>query len=203
MARTVKSGSMSIQEEHIAFYLEIGMTITMWANAERALYGVVAACVGKRSAAAVGEAFFAIANFSSKLAFADALVTSKVTDSGMLANWAALEKEMGAASRRRNNVAHHFALGYPEGGIGARYALLPWRPKDRTQKRYGSAPPGESMGVFDIADLRGRIFTLIMNLDNLAAQIARKPRPFPRAVAKERPPATAAQILALLKMVGG
>ena len=67
------STTLTEKEESIAFYYELGMAITAWANVEKSLLWIAGACFTKHNHAQAALQFLSIENFRSKLLAADRL----------------------------------------------------------------------------------------------------------------------------------
>lgn len=82
----ISRSPLTVQEEEIAFYYEIGTAITTWAIVEVELCWLAATAFPLRDRGRFAIGFFAIENFRSKLAFADRVFRAKYLNKH-LATW--------------------------------------------------------------------------------------------------------------------
>lgn len=179
---------MTPSEEHLAFFSEIGSTVTQWAMVERALFEVAGYCVGKRHFNIIGHGFFSIENFRSKLQFVDSLVQIKAAKKPrLLAQWKTIHDSARSVSTRRNKLAHDRVMVYPSEAEGRRYALIPWLDKKNTGP--ANKPPSHALCVKDIVMIRFAMTHLTLSLDGFACKISgQKVRvPVPAGLLTRRP----------------
>jgi hypothetical protein len=81
-------------EESVAFYYEIGLAITAWANVERSLLWIVTACFTKHNYTQAALQFLSIENFRSKLAAAEHLFSTKFDGTKHAADWESLFSDL-------------------------------------------------------------------------------------------------------------
>lgn len=175
---------MTPDEEHVAFYHELGLTITQWAHVEIALANTVAACCLKDAdVGRVANAFYSIENFRSKLAFCDALMSEVHKDRPVLDLWKALSTRLSAAASKRNKLAHHRVIVYSQSTPGRRNAIVPWyvdKPKKKSKK---NLPPQGALCVRDINAIRFEFAALYCSLIRFSWKLrgAGAQEPFPES----------------------
>jgi hypothetical protein len=160
---------MTRNEELVAFYYELGMAISHWANVEIELCLTVQACFHEENRPALGVGFFAIENFRSKLEFADHIVRRRLGED--VEGWADAVDKMRKASFSRNKLVHRSAREYLSHSIGRRYALIPWIiKKPRTDKERKKPPPG-SLCLRDIIQIRYQFVLAFVSIRTFRARV--------------------------------
>jgi hypothetical protein len=171
-------------EESIAFYYELGVAVTSWANVERSLLWIVTACFTKRNHTQAALQFLSIENFRSKLASADHLFSTKFADTKHIAKWEDLFSDLERLSRLRNRLVHQHVMGYPTGKPGRRYALIPTLSKGTKFKSTNPQPPPGSMFLRDIVYARSQFNALAYGLEFLVYRVKRHKTRLPASFAQ-------------------
>lgn len=84
---------MTHGEERIAFYHELGSTLTQWVLIENDLYNIVLRCFDKENTRLLAIGFFSIDNFRAKLKFVDKLFSEKfAANKQLIKDWETLQK---------------------------------------------------------------------------------------------------------------
>jgi hypothetical protein len=150
---------MTPSEEHIAFYMAIGMAITQWSFVEHGLYLIARRAFGsdEQTDATLASGFFSIENFRSKLAFVDRAFAASPFADQFGQEWGGIREAVRGLSSRRNELAHSRVMIYPAMKGGRRYAIIPMFPKSSPKKATANSPPPGSLCVRDI-DLIGSRF---------------------------------------------
>lgn len=194
---------MNISEESAIFWHELGLAISQWTFVESGIFKVVSTCVSRDDRAALGYAMFAIENFRSKLAFADAIMERKIADEKHLAEWQSLSDRIRRLAAKRNNLAHYRVVLYEDERPGRRVVIEKW-PADRRMpkgpeeittaaqlKKVMTPRPKESaLSVRDVAAIRSEFFRAARLLDNLHAALKGLPIPYKEASAPVGSPPT-------------
>ena len=163
---------MGASEEHIAFYKELGLAVTQWAQLEMSLFHLLCTCFNRSQYSVVYSGFISMEGFRAKLRFVSNVFCQHITDTAHLADWRKADAKLESLSRSRNKLAHwrqHIYTGSP---IGRRYALVPWalEPKTITQKE-SMRPPSGALCVRDINSIRFNFFAVNVALVNLRCRI--------------------------------
>lgn len=179
---------MSPGEERIAFYHELGMSITQWAMVELSIFNVAATAIDKKNIKQLSVAFFAIENFRSKLSFADKFVSSKCEEMHLYPVWQKLADRAKASSQNRNQLAHRRLMNYPASTAGRRMALIEWH-SDNPKKPSPDKPFGSAICLFDLAKYRMEFSAVSISLWNFADKLSGHAASFPEdAESSQRPP---------------
>lgn len=188
-----------INEEQVAFYVELGTAITQWAHIERQLCEVATLCMSDRKGLYHPDlyaAFFSIENFRSKTQYADTIVTRYLTaGSALHQQWMVLLDRMRTLSAERNKLAHRPLVVYPHFPEGRRFALeeretVP-APKPKIAQKY---PPG-ALFIRDVVQCRLRFFALSAALSNFVDRLFDRPEQRSKDAEQPRSPPTTAQIV--------
>ena len=196
---------MTPAEEYLAFYSELGLTLSQWANVEHSLSDLVVAAVGSREKKTVLVGFFSIENFRSKLQFANNLSMSACSETGHLAKWQRLKTKAERLASRRNAVAHRTVVVFSSGVSGRRYALVEWlefRQSISAEKPRVSStkPPSGSLCLRDLIQIRYDFFELTVALRNLADEMQGRSPDF---MATPKTPPSVAEVRRLLHTIIG
>lgn len=158
---------VSVQQEHVAFYHELGIAITQWAQVERTLCNIATFCFARDPATFSieqysdhYETFFAIENFRSKMSYTDTVFQRRFAATEHAADWKAIMASMAKRSRIRNALAHNPALGIYGAPEGRRYCIVP-RSIETSKSRY----PKGALFLEDIVRHRLRFFALNIRLE--------------------------------------
>ena len=101
----------------------------------------------------------------------------------LVAEWETLVERLSSQSARRNKLAHHNVLVYPNSAEGRRIALCAWiLPKNRDRTK----PPDDAMCIMEIVRARLEFRALVIAIENFVARAAGQPEPHSRD--DERPP---------------
>lgn len=192
---------MSFDDEQIAFYFEIGRTVTQWGNVERALWAVAGSCIPTLDFNVLCVGFFAIENFRSKLSFTEAPLTVNVSDEQHLGDWGKLRGRAERASVFRNRLAHEPVLDFPNAPSGRRIAVL--RPILRDATALPEKPPSDALCLRDIAEIRLNALATFVALENLASRISGQPEKLPKSAEQPKSPPTIRQLDAQIRAIQG
>jgi hypothetical protein len=171
---------MSPDEEHVSFYYEIGLAVTFWALVERAVLKVAQACTAPHQAPAILQAFYAIENFRSKLAFTDALVQSKTSNKNLLKQWGELNAACKQAAAKRNILAHRHAVPFrhqKNPRPGRIHSLVDWAELAAWDGIPTGKPPPGSLFVRDISRFSQEFVALTDRILVFEHALRGKPRP--------------------------
>lgn len=163
--------TMSSSEEQVAFYFELGLAITHWANIERELSNLASLCVTLEDRNLLALGFFSIENFRSKAAFVDQVFNKKYDGSKFLADWATLFERALTLSKSRNKLAHFNVMNFPQQKAGRRVSLQPWiNPKPKTEKER-LRPVPDALCLRDIVGIRFEFLALAISLSNFRDRV--------------------------------
>jgi len=195
---------MNPNEEHLAFYHQIGRAVTQWAHIEQGLYEIATICFGDREHLAVNVAFFGIENFRSKLQFVDNLVSVKYQKSPLFAEWEGLHRKIESAAKGRNTIVHYWVLIYPHERPGRRLCLLPRLPNLRKPppKRRQKIPAG-ALCVRDVSLLVMRFGRLAVELEDFSRHLRGRSAPIPISPEPEERPMTLRELRHLIRVLSG
>jgi len=171
-------------EESIAFYYELGTTITAWADVEKSLLWIVTACFPKTAQERAALSFLSIENFRSKMTVADRLFTFKFDAAKHIDQWEQLYSKLEKLSSLRNHIAHYHASWYPHAKPGRRGALIPTisdTPKFRSRR---PQPPPGSLFLRDIVHARHQFNGLSRALEFLVYRAKGKKTQLPISFAQ-------------------
>jgi hypothetical protein len=169
---------MTVNEEQVAFYFEIGLGITQWAHVEYSIYELTATCFTQHQMTKLAHGFFSIENFRSKLQFADSIMQVAYPGSPFVADWTAIYTRLTSAARNRNKLAHYTVLMRQSSRAGKRVILTPRIDKSKTtlhQQAVGA------LGLRDILKIRFEFFALMVSLQNLRSRVVGEQERFPKS----------------------
>jgi hypothetical protein len=170
--------AMKKNEEHVAFYYELGVTISQWAMVEVALLWCVTACLKHESEhKAVALGFMSIENFRSKLDFAEAQVGRTLVGTNKYREWVALVDKVRRASTKRNKLVHRQVQIFTENKAGRRWLLVPTI--FRKTKKSKSGEPEDSIGVMNIIHYRYDFASCYVALASFSASLRGQRATFP------------------------
>lgn len=194
---------MTRNEEAVAFYFQLGLTLTYWSEIEQSLSALAAACVSIDHEPALRDGFYAIENFRSKCTYADALFTNQFTNAVLVSRWRKLLNKIESAARIRNKFAHHVAREYYGGASGRRFALIGWREDFCGTKRQGdisfashSKPPNDAICVRDIWRINNEWQALRISMENFRFHLLNSEEPYPKSDEQPQNPPTIREIAA-------
>jgi hypothetical protein len=177
MARTEE---LTLAEEEILFYLEIGSALTGWANVEYALFQVLAGGFeNDLNRRALGVGFFTLEGARAKREFAEATVGRVIAGHPLRPQWIQLIERIRSATTARNHLAHWKVMMYERASPGRRYALEHWiQPKRKPLTSVPRPRPG-ALCLRDIVKVRLEFMALRCALENFHARLARAKEPYP------------------------
>ena len=180
-----RKSELTQSEEEILFFMDIGMSLTMWASVEGAVWQVVAGGIpdlNVRRGIALG--FFSLEGARAKRDFAESVVSRFLAGHPLRPQWIRLIDRVKQAADKRNILAHWKINVYPHARPGRRLALEhPIQPKKKPATRVPLPRPG-AYCLRDIVKIRLEFFALSNALENFLARLAGQ---------KERHPASAEQ----------
>lgn len=184
---------IDFNEEHLAFYHQIGLTITQWSHVEFALAGLVGGRLRKTDRKMASEAFLSIENFRAKLQFADTVMTKADLPDDERVNWARTLDRAGSLAKKRNKLAHNWVLNSDLNRAGRRVMLLPTRPaKNANPAQKGQY--ADAIYLRDVASIRLEFVALMCQIENLDCRLSGSKERFPESQEQPKPPPTLAQI---------
>jgi hypothetical protein len=192
---------LTAYEESIAFYYELGLAITAWANVERSLLWIVIACFTKHNHTQASLQFLSIENFRSKLLAADRVFSTKYDGTKHVDNWGALFAKLEKLSSLRNHLVHYHTMGYPNGKPGQRYALIPTLSKTPKFKSKTPQPPPGSLFLRDIVHARYQFNALAFGLEFLVYRVKKYKTQLPASLAQAAGAPTMAQLVRQIRPI--
>lgn len=190
--------TISINEEGLWFYYQIGRAITSWAHVEQALCWVGCCSFTKDNQMQFITAFFSIENFRSKLQVVDRLVIrdfKQYTD-----QWKELKTNIERLSKIRNNLAHYTVMNYGNDIPGQRIALLPRFGEPSKFRKIPRPPPG-SLTLRDIVHAERRFTAMKFGLEAFMHTLRGEKSIFPADAAKPPNTPTLAYIARQMRMI--
>lgn len=160
---------MTPQEEHVAFYYELGRAFDNWSGVEHELSNVAYRCYPGTNPLVHLQGFYAIENFRSKLQHTDAVVMTKYkSNTTTLERWARLVGHISQCATKRNKLAHGSVIEFTALGArpGRRIALVEWA--KWFKEGLTLKPPPGSICVRDISNIRVEFVTLMHALRDFA-----------------------------------
>lgn len=184
---------MTSAEEQASFYYELGVAFSQWAQVEHALGSLIVACVQEPDRKAVFAGFYAIENFRSKLAYADAIFKARHKSGAMFDRWTTLSARLSRNASTRNRLAHRAVVTFSvdHNPQGRRIALVDWMTLQNEiwESKLTNKPPAGSLCVRDIVIARLEYFAANVATRNFAFAVAGQPEPFPKCAEQpQRPP---------------
>jgi hypothetical protein len=172
------SGAMTLEEEEVAYYYELGRALAEWAHVERALFCVLAECFPISAHAKLGMGYVAIEGSRAKLRFVDHAVTRALVKSKpRTARWKKLQERMSSLTSTRNKLAHNPTRVFNSYKEGRRLALVPWAaPKNSPKDR----PTSDSLCITEILKATVDFTKIRLDLLSFSQKINREPRLWPR-----------------------
>lgn len=189
--------SMTLHEEQISFYMELGYAITQWAHVEDHVRAIVAAgIVDDLNRKAVNVGFVSIDGFRAKMDFAEAVVERLLASRRPeeRAAWTKLVHRTRRASYQRNKLAHWRVLHYPNGRVGRRYALEAWVQTKAVLRKNKNNPKDGALCVRDVVKLKQEFSALTCALANFLSRLAGQKEPFPKSDEQPENPPTIAML---------
>lgn len=175
---------MTPAEEQLAFYYEVGRSITQWAHVEFALASMIAGGPDQVHGHMLVAGLFSIENFRSKLQYVDTMMSARALGPQDAETWRALRERCGTRSAMRNTLAHSWVLTDPDGKPGRRCKLMPMSSTGKER---------QPICLRDVAKLRSEFFALTTAIDNFSCRVRGLAEPFPEHLEQpQRPPTLAA-----------
>jgi len=183
---------MDINEETLAFYYQLGRSITAWAHVEFALGSIVTLSFSTKDRTFAARGFSSIDNFRAKLQYANTIVRSQNLKKTEIANWVTLYDRAQKLAKKRNYLAHYWVLTSPNIKTpGRRVMLMPFRYVEAGKsQRYAGA-----IRLRDIAGYQLEFSALSAALENFQCRIAGHKERFPKSLEQPKNPPPIAQIL--------
>lgn len=176
-----ENADMNAAEEEVLFHNALGNALAQWAYAEGQIQRIVLQCVPPVSRTATAAAYVSIESFYSKLRFCDSLVVATYGKAHpSFPRWASVHEKAYRLSGKRNQLAHGLKQLYIDNTIGRRWALVDQRPIDgQLPNLAGKKPPGGSLCLLEIAELKTEFHMLTQEFCNLYELLGGGPAPFP------------------------
>ena len=193
---------MTPGEEHMAFYHEIGLTLTQWSMVERFLFSIAALCVESAQVRMFGDAYSGIENFRSKLLFVDRLFKSRFEKTKHLADWTKIHDRLVTLAPKRNKLVHQPLMIYPSEEIGKRYRLIPWFLDTSARPKAGKPPKG-SLHVRDINRIRLEFSAISMTMINFSARVQGQKEMIPKSAELPKGPMMSRDIATQIRAILG
>jgi hypothetical protein len=189
---------MNIAEERVAFFHEIGLAVTQWAEVEAMMFHVTAVAMRNLlDADLLSYGFFSVENFRSKLEFSNKIILKRFEDNqSHIDSWIDLCKRIDACSSRRNHLAHFSVLIYDKNCDGRRYALVPRFTPLAQQHSSTLKPPSGSLCLRDINAIRLESLAITRTLQNFYARLCGNSELFPKAHEQPENPSPSHTIIA-------
>ena len=186
---------MTLNQEEMAFYAQLGITFSKWASVEQRLFLVVARCVSNPDRPMLYAGLFSIQGFRSKLSFCDGLMRAKFSETnGHIVDWLAVQKRLTAQNGHRNEIAHGLVTMYILGNPGRRIGITPLDDDGKKpQPRKGGAP-SYAICLRDLSKIYQEFLALEKTLENFSERLCGRAEPFPKSHEQPIRPLTLEQI---------
>ena len=186
---------MTLNQEEMAFYAQLGITFSQWARVEQRLFLVVARCVSTADRPMLFAGLFSIQGFRSTLSFCDKLIHAKFGDSNRhMTDWSAMHNRLTTSSGHRNEIAHGLVIRYILGKPGRRIGMTPLGDDGKKpQPRKGGAP-SFAICVRDLSRIYYEFLALERTLENFSERLVGRAEPFPKSDEQPKNRLTLAQI---------
>ena len=175
---------MTGYEESIAFYHELGVAVSAWANVERALVWIVTSCFSEQDQESSALMFLSIENFRSKTQVADNLFRTKFDGTAHIESWNELSQRTERLSQLRNHLVHYHTMGYSDGKPGRRLALIPTLSRKPKFRQKLPKPPSGSLCLRDIVSARLQFTALAFGLEFLVHRVNQQKTLLPASLAQ-------------------
>jgi hypothetical protein len=186
---------MTLDEEVIAYFHQVGQAITAWATVEWALFAVLSACFDEgKHRNITGMGFMQIEGFRAKLLFTDGAVRRYLVGNPLAEEWLKTQSGM------RNKMVHYQTQFFARNTEGRRVALCPWT---APKKRDRTKPTPGSLCTVDIAKARREFMAVRAQAQNFASRLCGQTEPFAKSDEQARPHPTMQQILRHIDSVLG
>lgn len=185
-----RTEELTMGEEEILFFMQMGFTLSSWATVEIALLKILQGAFEvdmQRKALAVG--FFSLEGARAKREFTEATVNRVLAGHPLRRQWIVLIDRVRQATDKRNSIAHWQFQIYPHARPGRRYALEhPIQSKKRPKTRVPLPKPG-ALCLRELVKVRSEFLALERALENFLARLGGVPAPYPEADEQpENPP---------------
>jgi hypothetical protein len=186
---------MTLNQEEIAFYAQLGITFSQWARVEQRLFLVVARCVSNPDRPMLYAGLFSIQGFRSKLSFCDKLMCSKFGDNNRhIADWSTIQNRLSKLSGERNKIAHGLVIMYILGKPGRRIGITPLDDDGKKpQPRKGGAP-SYAICLRDLSRIYYEFLALTQTLENFSERLVGRVERFPQSDEQPKSALSLAQI---------
>ena len=173
--------AISINDEFLIFYQELGTAITNWSMVEEALSQVAAAALPKARNRTVAAGFFAIENFRSKLKFVDEIVREELSVA-LVHMWDPMHNRADSLSVDRNKLVHRVPLRILAQSPGKRVVLIRpnfYRspPSAFVSKKGKPVLPPDTVTIHHIVMMRRQFYQLSEALYQFAMHLEGGPKP--------------------------
>jgi hypothetical protein len=186
-----RTEELTPREEEVLFFMDIGMSLTMWSSVEIALWAVVRGGLPHDSVTskAVAVGFFSLEGARAKRVFAEATVNRMIAGHPLRPQWIKLVDRVRQAADKRNVLAHWQVQVYEHARPGRRYALEhPIQPKKKPKTKVPLPRPG-AYCLRDIVKIRLEFFSLQHALDNFLSRLSGVKEQYPASAEQpENPP---------------
>ncbi|MDO9372631.1 MAG: hypothetical protein Q7U07_08615 [Gammaproteobacteria bacterium] len=167
---------MTLDEEKVCFFAELGLAINSWSNIEDKLRLIVLACLKEKDRNAISLGFLSIENFRSKLEFVDKVLGRTHLRGAHFDDWQILADRTRRASAHRNKLAHWRMREIVKGKAGRRLALEPWIFLKKDMRKAGDTKPlPRALCLRDIVKVRYEFVALQFSLGNLCSRLNNEP----------------------------
>lgn len=167
---------MNFAEERIAFYMEIGQSLTHWAHVENSMRRCLTACFPKGDVSrALNVGFFTLEGARARRDFADAVVARYLARTVFVDEWTKLIDRAQRATGLRNKLAHYLVREFPHGSPGRRFALEPWIYTKGTRKKNKQGhemPLPAALCLREILKMRLEFIALSNAFDNFLCRVS-------------------------------
>ena len=182
---------MNVNEEQLVFYEALGRAITGWAHVEHSLVEVLYVIdTPDRQACRDFQEFSRAGSFRQQLELVNGAVVKSVRHPEHVQAWRTVRKRCERTYARRNALAHHFVMNYPNAPPGRRLALVQWRTL-RTDR-----PGSDALCVRNIYACAYAFSALYHTLHNLSLLLRGKPKLYTEDMEKPRQMPTLAYVRA-------
>ena len=200
---------MTPTEEHLAFFHELGLTITQWAMVETNLRRLASTCFSQQDRKNLSIGFLSVENFRSKLKFTNNLLEAKFKDSSEFPEWKKIYEKLERVSKRRNELAHRSVVLYLNGQAGRRYALIDDLSEQKNLAKVSPAPeiktkpPTGAICLVNLVETRLEFVALSIRLQNFHSRLIGEEPFFPEEMEYPSKTPTVSDIRKQLKQILG
>lgn len=173
---------MTLNQEEMTFYAQLGITFSQWARVEQRLFLVVARCVSAADRPMLYAGLFSIQGFRSTLSFCDKLIRAKFGDNKRyMVDWLAIHKSLSKLSGDRNEIAHGLVTMYILGNPGRRIGMTPLGDDGKKPQPKKGGAPSYAICVRDLSRIYYEFLALTKTLENFSEQLVGRVGPFPKS----------------------